>query len=118
MGQSPMTGSFTAIVHARRHFRGWAVLSGTPPIVGKAAFHDFVKQALAKSPAVKVVKYAPDIHDIQVAGNVAYEWGYFDTTQKSFEQQAPESLRAKLLRVMRRQPDGSWKFARVMWLPD
>src|SRR6516162_9723995 len=91
---------------------------GTPPIVGKAAFHDFVKQALAKSPAVKVVKYAPDIHDIQVAGNVAYEWGYFDTTQKSFEQQAPESLRAKLLRVMRRQPDGSWKFARVMWLPD
>ena len=91
---------------------------GTPPIVGKAAFHDFVKQALAKSPAVKVVKYAPAIHDIQVAGNVAYEWGYFDTTQKSFEQQAPESLRAKLLRVMKRQPDGSWKFTRVMWLPD
>jgi len=85
---------------------------------GKAAFHDFVKQALAKSPSVKVVKYAPDIHDIQVAGNVAYEWGYFDATQKSFEQQAPESLRAKLLRVIRRQPDGSWKFARVMWLPD
>ena len=91
---------------------------GIPPIVGKAAFHDFIKQAFAKSPSVKLVKYMPDIHDIQVAGNVAYEWGYFEAAQKSSEQQAPESRRAKLLRVMRRQPDDSWKFTRVMWLPD
>ena len=91
---------------------------GTPPIVGRAAFHDFMKTAIARSPSVKVVKYVPDIRDIQVAGNVAYEWGYFDATQKSSEQQAPESLRAKLLRVMKQQPDGSWKFTRVMWLPD
>ena len=90
---------------------------GTPPIVDKASFHDFVKQALAKSPSVKVVKYVPDIRDIQVAGDVAYEWGYFESAQKSSEQQAPENVRAKLLRVMRRQPDGSWKFTRVMWLP-
>ena len=91
---------------------------GTPPIVGKVAFHDFMKQALAKLPSAKVLKYVPDIRDIQVAGSVAYEWGYFDATQKSSEQQAAESVRAKLLRVMKRQPDGSWKFARVMWLPD
>jgi uncharacterized protein (TIGR02246 family) len=91
---------------------------GSHPIVGKAAFHDFVKQALVKSPSVKVVKYVADIRDIQVAGNVAYEWGYFDAGQKSADQQAPASLHAKLLRVMKRQPDGSWKFTRVMWLPD
>ena len=91
---------------------------GTPPVVGKTGFHDFMKQALAKSTSVKVVKYAPDIHDIQVAGDVAYEWGYFEAAQKTSEQQAPQSMRAKLLRVMRRQPDGSWKFTRVMWLPD
>ena len=91
---------------------------GIPPIVGKVDFHDFIRQTLSKSPSVKVVKYVPDIRDIQVAGNVAYEWGYFDAVQKSSEQQAPARLRAKLLRVMRRQPDGSWKFTRVMWLPD
>ena len=91
---------------------------GTPPIVGKAAFHDFAKQAFAKSPSVKVVKYVPDIRDIQVAGNVAYEWGYFDAAQKNSDQQAPQSMRAKLLRVMKRQQDGSWKFTRIMWLPD
>jgi ketosteroid isomerase-like protein len=77
-----------------------------------------MKQALAKSAAVKVVEYVPDIRDIQVAANVAYEWGYFEAAQKSSESQAPKSQRAKLLRIMRGQPDGSWKFTRVMWLPD
>ena len=91
---------------------------GTPPIIGKAAYRDFVKQAFAKSPSAKVLKYVPDIRDVQVAGNLAYEWGYFDAAHQLSEQQAPESLRAKLLRVMKRQPDGSWKFTRIMWLPD
>jgi ketosteroid isomerase-like protein len=67
---------------------------GTPPIVGKAAFHDFMKQALAKSAAVKVVEYVPDIRDIQVAANVAYEWGYFEAAQKSSESQAPPKASA------------------------
>jgi ketosteroid isomerase-like protein len=91
---------------------------GAPAIVGKAAFHDFMKTAIAKSPSVQVVKYVPDIRDIQVAGNVAYEWGYFDAVQKSSDQQAAQSVRAKFIRVMKRQPDGSWKFTRVVWLPD
>lgn len=91
---------------------------GTPPIIGKAAFHDFMQQVLAKSPSVKVVKYVPDIRDIQIAGDLAYEWGYFDAAQKGSDREAPHTVRAKLLRVMKRQADGSWKFTRVMWLPD
>ena len=91
---------------------------GVPPIVGKAAFHDFIKKAIAKSPSVKVVKYVPDIRDVQVAGNVAYEWGYFDAVQKGSDEQAPASLHATFIRVMKRQPDGSWKFTRASWCPD
>ena len=91
---------------------------GTPPIIGKAAFHDFMQQAFAKSPSVKVVRYVPDIRDIQVAGDLAYEWGYFDAAQKGSDQEPPHTVCAKLLRIMKRQADGSWKFTRVMWLPD
>lgn len=91
---------------------------GTPPVIGKSAFHDFMKQAILKSPTIKVVKYAPDIRDIRVAGDVAYEWGYFEAAQKGSDQKAPERLRAKLLRIIKRQSDGSWKFTRVMWLPE
>lgn len=52
------------------------VQPGSPPIVGKAAFHDFVKQGFGKSPAAKVLKYMPNIRDIQVAVSLAYEWRY------------------------------------------
>src|ERR1700745_1545548 len=38
---------------------------GIPPIVGKSAFHDFMKQGLVRWPSVKVVKYVPDIRDVQ-----------------------------------------------------
>lgn len=91
---------------------------GIPPIIGKAAIKDFMQQALAKSPSVKIVKYVPNIRDVQIAGDLAVEWGYFEAVQKSPNQSAPQELRAKLLRVMKRQADGSWKFTRVMWLLD
>jgi len=91
---------------------------GAPPIAGKSAFQDFIKQSFAKSPNGKVLKYVPDIRDVQVAGSIAYEWGYFDSTFKPSEQAAPVSFRAKFVRVMKLQADGSWKFTRVIWTPE
>jgi ketosteroid isomerase-like protein len=77
-----------------------------------------MKQAILNSANVKVVTYAPGIRDIRVVGDVAYEWGYFEAEKNGSDQKALQRLRAKLLRVMKRQSDGSWKFTRVMWLPD
>jgi uncharacterized protein (TIGR02246 family) len=91
---------------------------GQPPIAGKAAFRQFVKQSFAKSPSGKVLKYVPDIRDLQVTGEVAYEWGYFDSIVRSSEQEQRVTFRARFVRVLKRQPDGSWKFTRVMWSPE
>ena len=88
---------------------------GQPAIVGRAAFRAFLKRSFEKSPSAKVVKYAPDIRDVQVAGDVAYEWGYFESIVRSSEQEPPTTFRAKFVRILRRQTDGSWKFTRVMW---
>lgn len=90
---------------------------GTPPIIGRAAFHDFMKQVLAKSPSVKVVKCLT-FATSRLRATSHTSGDTFEATQKSSDQEAPERLRAKLLRVMKRQPDGSWKFTRVIWLPD
>lgn len=91
---------------------------GQPPVIGKAAFRELAKQDVVKSPAAKVLKFAPDFRDIQVVGDVAYEWGYFDASEQRSEIEQPASFRAKFLRIMKRQPDGSWKFTRVMWMPE
>jgi len=76
---------------------------GQAPIVGKAAFEELVMQNFAKSPSAKVLKHTPDIRDLQVRGSVAYEWGFFDSTYKPFEE-APITFRARLVRVLKNRP--------------
>jgi uncharacterized protein (TIGR02246 family) len=91
---------------------------GQPPIIGKTAFREFLKQTFAQSASSKVLKYAPQIQNVQVEGRIAYEWGFFDSTVRSSEDEQPMNFRARFVRILRRQPDGSWKFSRVMWAPD
>jgi hypothetical protein len=39
----------------------------------------------------------------------------FEGSFKESEKAEVKTFRAKGLRVLKRQPDGEWKFARVMW---
>jgi len=91
---------------------------GHSPVIGKKEFTEFIKQNLAKSASTKVLKYAPEIRDVQVAGDIAYKWGFFDSTVKSSDEDQPTNFRARFVRILGRQPDGSWKFSRVMWAPE
>ena len=88
---------------------------GAKPVVGKVAIQSFLTETVAKNPTMKVLRYEPEITDIQIADEIAYEWGYFNATQQASPMSQRFSVRARFLRVMRRQADGSWKFVRVMW---
>jgi ketosteroid isomerase-like protein len=59
-----------------------------------------------------------DIRDLRIVGEWAFEWGYFDASSKTAANAKPETVHGKQLRILRRQADGSWKFARVMTLID
>jgi ketosteroid isomerase-like protein len=72
-------------------------------------------QNFAKNPTMKVLKYEPEVNNLQIAGDVAYEWGCFNVTQQESADSKPVSFRARFLRVARLQSDRSWKFERVMW---
>jgi uncharacterized protein (TIGR02246 family) len=91
---------------------------GQSPVIGKTAFVEFLKQNFATSASLKVLKYAPEIRDIQVEGDIAYEWGIFNSTVRSSDLEQPTNFRARFVRILRRQPDGSWRFSRVMWAPE
>ena len=88
---------------------------GDEPLVGKAAIEASLKQNSAANPTMKVLKYVPEVTDLQVVGGAAYEWGFFEATHQLSADSKPRTFRARFLRVMRLQPDGSWKFVRVMW---
>src|SRR5437762_11829249 len=78
--------------------------------IGKAEIYANDKQWEAKPDRPKTLCYKPEIKDVQIAGDWAFEWGYISYKDSS----NPKPMRGNVLRVMKRQPDGSWKFARVI----
>jgi ketosteroid isomerase-like protein len=54
-----------------------------------------------------------EIQDLQIAGDWAFEWAYFSYKENTAEGKVSTG-QGKVLRVLHRQVDGSWKFARVM----
>lgn len=85
------------------------------PLIGKPAILAANKKDVAEHPGTKIVGYQPEIQDLQILDGVAYEWDYFDASFKESEKSSVQHFHAKALRVLRRQPDGTWKFARIMW---
>jgi uncharacterized protein (TIGR02246 family) len=84
--------------------------------IGKQAIHATDERSNARHPDGRILTYVPDIKDVRVTeGGWAFEWGYFSATYKETPTSEVKSFRANLLRVMQRQSDGSWRFARVMW---
>jgi uncharacterized protein (TIGR02246 family) len=83
-----------------------------PAIVGKKGIQEVYDKFRADYPDFKVLKYAPEIQDVQVADGWAIEWVYSEAMFKMSAKDPPVSMRRKDLRVLKRQSDGSWKFAR------
>ncbi len=83
-----------------------------PAVVGKKAMQGVYEKFRADYPDFQVLKYAPEIQDVQVADGWAIEWVYYEATYKMSAKDNPVSMRRKDLRVLKRQSDGSWKFAR------
>jgi ketosteroid isomerase-like protein len=84
---------------------------GKPPVVGKQAIGADNEKGLAPYPGFKVLSYVPKYKNIQIEDGLAFEWFEAEATFKMSPEGPPNSMNAKGLRVMRRQSDGSWKFA-------
>jgi ketosteroid isomerase-like protein len=97
---------------------GVLIGQGEKPLLGKAAIKTWLTENFAKAPSMKVLKYEPEVKNLEVAGDLAYEWGYFTATQQALPGDKPVSFRARFLRVLRLQSNGSWKFVRAMWTAD
>jgi uncharacterized protein (TIGR02246 family) len=84
-----------------------------PPIVGKKALQELYEKVRTVYPDFKVLKYAPEYKDVQVSGGWAIEVIYGESTYKLSAKDNPVTVHGETLRVLKRQSDGSWKFALV-----
>lgn len=83
--------------------------------IGKQFISSEVEKAIAQQPRMKILSYVPEIKEIKITDGWAYEWGYFSSRYKESPEAEEKSFRGKMVRILRKQSDGNWKFARVMW---
>ena len=83
------------------------------PVVGIKAMGEAYKKFRADYPGFQVLKYAPEYKDVQIADGWAIEVVYGESTYKMSAKDKPVSVQGKAPRVLKRQSDGSWKFALV-----
>jgi ketosteroid isomerase-like protein len=92
--------------------------SGSPAEVGKATIYTNDKRWQANLHGGRTLSYKPELKDLQIIDGWAFEWGTFEVRFRESEHGSEKMLHGKILRVLRKQSDGSWKFARVMALID
>lgn len=89
-------------------------LVGRPAEIGAATIYADDKQWEMSAGREHTLCYDNEIQDVQIAGDWAFEWGYF--SGKISKDNKVSIFYGKGMRVMKRQPDGTWRFARVMSL--
>lgn len=83
--------------------------AGVPPIRGKQAVEALYNSFL---PQFSSVEQTVSTEEVQVAGDWAFVWGFETLVLTPQSGGPPIQMSGKGMSILRRQPDGSWKFAR------
>ena len=79
---------------------------------GKQSILAARQRQIAAQPGFRVLSYVPEIKGTTVtADGWAFQWGVMTGTYVAAKGTTQTQLRMKLLRVLKKQPDGSWKAA-------
>jgi uncharacterized protein (TIGR02246 family) len=92
--------------------------AGEPALVGKDANRASITRLRDESGNAQIADYILSFNEVKVIGDWAFEWGTYSGTVAP--ESGAESLRAtgKVIRVLKKDADGSWKIARAMYNSD
>lgn len=88
---------------------------GGRPLRGRAEIDESMSRAEGSMRGVEVLEYVLDFEEVRVVGDYAFEWGWIRGSMRSKDGGEAVSSTYKVMRVLRRQPDGRWKVHRSMW---
>ncbi len=88
---------------------------GSPPVVGKEAVERFLNDNYSSAEGARYIRNKHDYIDTRIVGEWAFESGAFDAAWMAGDSDEPFTMRGNMLRVLRRQPDGTWRCARAAW---
>lgn len=88
---------------------------GGSAVVGRDTMRAEDRRFRASHPGSGITTYASHIASLEVHGDWAVEWGYFDSDYVTGAGAAVQHVRGKVLRVLHRETDGTWRFSHVAW---
>lgn len=97
----------------------FVVLPPAGPIVrGRSANAAAAEQGKEQMPALIPVDYVVEFEEIIVTGDYAFEWGTYRGAARPRAGGSDMTYSGKLMRILQRQPDGTWKMHRTMLTSD
>jgi len=81
---------------------------GSPPVGGRDEITQMLHTFFSRCDPEQSI----DIGEIQICGDWAFAWGAETMKARPVVGGSPLTMRGHGLSILRRQPDGSWKFAR------
>ncbi|MGD2146356.1 MAG: SgcJ/EcaC family oxidoreductase [Anaerolineae bacterium] len=91
---------------------------GEDPIVGRDAIRASLEQDTVQEQDYRITEYVHKFEEVKVLGGWAYEWGIFSAAAEPVRGGREIRSSGKILRILRRQPDGTWKVSRSIWNND
>ena len=95
-----------------------ALPPGAQPVIGIDAIREWLKQGQESGGRFEITEYRIDFQETRVLGDETIEWGRIRVSMRPKGGQGSMTVTGNILRVLRRQPDGTWKVARAIWNMD
>ena len=87
---------------------------GAPIMRGRAAIAEIFRSV--ERP--EIVDYALDVQEVEVLGDYAFQWGTYRYGVRPHSGGETMHTNGKIMRILQRQPDASWKIHRTMTTVD
>jgi ketosteroid isomerase-like protein len=88
---------------------------GGPAVVGRAANNKKLEDAAEKLRATEILAFDEQWQEIRIQGDWAFEWGAMSGRMRPFSGGKEIDYKLNVMRVLNRQPDGTWKIARSIY---
>lgn len=95
-----------------------ALAPGSPTRRGREEALASLRRSLAASAEWETVDYVLRFEEVRLLGDHAWDWGTFEGVVRHRTTGETARSSGKLLRILRRTPEGEWRVHRTIWNVD
>ncbi len=85
------------------------------PILGRDALRQYYEEAKKQLGSNDILGYDENWEEVQISGDLGYQWGTITARIKPPVGSSETVATVHAIRVLKRQPDGSWLVSRAIW---